>query len=45
MAPPPTSDNAAVRPVMTGAPQAIASMTGKPKPSYIDGYTNISARL
>jgi hypothetical protein len=37
MAPPPISDSAAVRPVITGAPQAIASTTGSPNPSYIDG--------
>ncbi|PYQ81789.1 MAG: hypothetical protein DMG03_19195 [Acidobacteria bacterium] len=42
---PPTSASAAARPVTTGAPHAIASMTGSPNPSYIDGYTKISARL
>jgi len=37
IAPPPISDSAAVRPVITGTPHAIASTTGRPNPSYIDG--------
>src|SRR6266850_2115191 len=44
-APPATSFSDELFEVMTGAPQAIASTIGNPKPSRSDGYTNAVAPL
>src|SRR3989338_9151980 len=40
-----TSGNEAAKDAAIGTPQAIASRTGKPKPSYKDGITKRVARL